>query len=88
MGAKYRLDAEKPGFLNESLELFGEINKNKDIKLAIDGKKLAPGIGHHVGEEDLCGHEETPTLGKYKFISHATHTFYQQVFSTSKHQLH
>ena len=35
---KYDVDASQPGFLEEALRLFGEINKNQDIELAFDGK--------------------------------------------------
>jgi hypothetical protein len=43
------------------LESFSAINKGKDVKLSIDGKKLAIGLGK-MGDEDLCGHEQEPTL--------------------------
>ena len=61
---QYKLDAEDPGFLNRAISMFAEVHRGKDIKLALDGKKLAFGIGDKLGEEDLCGHEQPPTLGK------------------------
>ena len=60
---KYDLDASRPGFLEEALTLFADMHQFKDIKLAFDGKKLSYGIGKKLGEEDLCGHEASPTLG-------------------------
>ena len=59
LSKKYDLDAAKPGFLEEALNLFSDRNQNKDIKLAFDGKKLAYGIGHSLGEDkrtyvDIC----------------------------------
>ena len=65
---KYEVDASKPGFLEEALTLFADMHRSKDIKLALDGKKLAYGIGQKLGEEYLCGYEACPTLGT-KFLT-------------------
>ncbi|CAG2209236.1 unnamed protein product [Mytilus edulis] len=59
--AKYTLDAAKPGLLDLSLNIVSEKLKGKDVKLSIDGKKLASGFGK-LGDEDLGGHETAPTL--------------------------
>jgi hypothetical protein len=40
-------------------------NKGKDVKLSIDGKKLAIGLGDN-GDENLGGFEVSPTLMERK----------------------
>ncbi|CAC5357935.1 unnamed protein product [Mytilus coruscus] len=60
--AKYTLDAAKPGLLDLSLKIVSEkLKGEKDVKLSIDGKKLASGFGK-LGNEDLGGHETAPIL--------------------------
>ena len=59
---QYTGDAKNPGFLNHSLDAFSKAHHNKDVKISIDGKKLASGFGKRLGEEDLCGFETKPTL--------------------------
>jgi hypothetical protein len=59
--AIYIGDAKEPGILRTSLESFSRENPGKDVKLSIDGKKLASGLGV-LGDENLCGYEMAPTL--------------------------
>ena len=59
--AEYTIDAERPGILQIPLTVFAEHHSGCDIKLSIDGKKLASGFGT-LGEEDLGGFEQAPTL--------------------------
>lgn len=59
--ARFTTDAETPGILNMSLDAFSSKHSGKDIKLSIDGKKIAVGFGKH-GDEDLDGDENPPTL--------------------------
>ena len=63
--AKFTVNVKNPGILSLSLDAFAETNKQKDVKISIDGKKLALGIGN-MGDENLCGHEKTPTLQERK----------------------
>ena len=46
--------------------MFAESNRGVDCKVSIDGKKLAYGFGSKLGDEDLDGHEEIPTLAERK----------------------
>ena len=62
---KYTLDAGSPGLLNIPLDAFANVNKGKDVKLSIDGKKLAIGLGDN-GDENLGGFEVSPTLMERK----------------------
>ena len=59
--SKFRLDASKPGLLEISLDAFATQHKGDDVKLSIDGKRIATGFGK-MGEEDLGGFESKPTL--------------------------
>ena len=63
--SKYTLDAGIPGLLNIPLDAFANVNKGKDVKLSIDGKKLAIGLGDN-GDENLGGFEVSPTLMERK----------------------
>ena len=59
------ISAEKPGIIPGALTSFRESKSTTnpvECKIAIDGKKLAYGIGKKLGEEDLGGHEDEPTL--------------------------
>ncbi|VDI03707.1 Hypothetical predicted protein [Mytilus galloprovincialis] len=58
-------DAEKTGMLHTSLDAFTKNKTGQDVKLSIDGKKLACGLGV-LGDEDLCGFENPPTLSDRK----------------------
>ena len=60
--SKYRTDVSTPGIISQSLTIFSTVHKGKDCKLSIDGKKLAYIFGKKYGEEDLGGHEASPTL--------------------------
>ena len=60
--SKFRIDSEHPGLLHSAIMSFAEGATNRDVKLAFDGKKIAIGFGSHLGEEDLSGHEQQPTL--------------------------
>ena len=37
---KFRVDVTSPGILTGGLTAFADVNKGKDCKLAIDGKKI------------------------------------------------
>ncbi|CAC5415625.1 unnamed protein product [Mytilus coruscus] len=59
--SKYTVNAENPGLLSIPLDAFAAQNIEKDVKLSIDGKKIALGLGD-VGDENLGGYETSPTL--------------------------
>jgi hypothetical protein len=61
---RHRVDANKPGILYQALDAFASSHPGEDCKLSIDGKKLSYGYGKHLGDEDLDGHEEAPTLAE------------------------
>ena len=63
---EYTEDAETTGFLNISFDAFAKFHQNEDVKISIDGKKLASRFGKEFGEEDLCGFETKPTLSERK----------------------
>jgi hypothetical protein len=63
--SKYTLDAGSPGLLNIPLDAFANVNKGNDVKLSIDGKKLAIGLGDN-GDGNLGGFEVSPTLMERK----------------------
>lgn len=63
--APYRDDATEPGILTLTLDAFAKTHQSKDVKLSIDGKRLANGFGR-VGDEDMMGHEASPTLNEKK----------------------
>ena len=58
----YRFEASKPGLLPSILEAFADQQVKQDVKLVLDGKEVAVGFGKVLGEEDLGGFEEKPTL--------------------------
>ena len=60
------MDAQTPGILNEPLKAFAKSRGKIDVKLSFDGKKLATGYGNKLGEEDIGGFEEPPTLQERK----------------------
>lgn len=61
----FRIDLEKTGMIKEGVGLFAKIHKG-DVKICLDGKKIAYGFGRRFGDEDLSGHEESPTLEERK----------------------
>ncbi|CAC5369861.1 unnamed protein product [Mytilus coruscus] len=63
--AKFSTDADKPGLLNVSLDAFATVNVKEDVKISIDGKKIALGLGT-MGDENLDGFEVCPTLKERK----------------------
>ncbi|CAC5401717.1 unnamed protein product [Mytilus coruscus] len=63
------MDAGSPGLLNIPLDAFASMNKGKDVKLSIDGKKVALGLGE-LGDENLGGHEMQLTLQERKDRPH------------------
>lgn len=63
--APYRDDDTEPGILTLTLAAFAITHQSKDVKLSIDGKRLAIEFGR-VGDEDMMGHEASPTLNKKK----------------------
>ncbi|CAC5378055.1 unnamed protein product [Mytilus coruscus] len=58
--SKYTNDASRPGLLSVTLDTFAKENRDKEVKLSIDGKKLAIGFGE-MGDGDLSGFESKPT---------------------------
>ena len=56
----------KPGVLKFTLDACAKSHPGNDCKIAIDGKKIAYGFGKLLGDEDLCGHEDAPTLTERK----------------------
>ena len=58
----FKVDASKPGVLECALDAFAKAHPDADCKLSLDGKKLAYGFGKVLGDEDLDGNEEKPTL--------------------------
>lgn len=44
VSSEYTLDAEKPGIMEKSLEVFSKFFNESDVKLSIDGKKISSGI--------------------------------------------
>ena len=63
---KYKVNVSSPGIIHDSLDAFSAIHPNKEVKLSIDGKKIAYGYGKKLGEEDLGGFEEEPKLEERK----------------------
>ena len=61
----YTNDTSHPGLLNVALDAFANENRNNEVKLSIDGKKLAIGFGE-MRDEDLSGFESPPTLSERK----------------------
>ena len=61
---KYKISAEEPGLIPEALSSFKEAKGDGSVqcKISIDGKKLAYGFGKKLGDENMGGHEDTPTL--------------------------
>lgn len=53
---------DKPGILEKNIEIFSEVNAGNSCKICLDGKKIATGFGKKLGDVDLFGHEEKPTL--------------------------
>ena len=60
--SKDTVDANKPGIIGNSMQTFANAYPGVDCKISIDGKKIAYGFGKRLGDEDLCGHEDVPTL--------------------------
>ena len=66
-----------------------------DCKICIDGKKLAVGFGKKLGDEDLAGHEERPTLmerqvlhnSELDILQHATDMLTEQEFEKTLMEL-
>ena len=65
-GAAYKTNTKNPGIIGDLLHCFAQSNIGKDVKLSMDGKKITIGFGKHLGEEDLGGFEEAPTLSDRK----------------------
>ena len=63
--AVYKMDSSKPGLLSIPLDEFSNNHQGQDVKLSVDGKKIAVGYGD-LGEEDLGGLEQPPTLSERK----------------------
>ena len=51
-----------PGVISDAINSFYEIHSEKDVKISIDCKNHSLGCGKNLGEEDLRGFEEHPTL--------------------------
>jgi hypothetical protein len=63
--SKYTLDAENPGLLRIPFDSFAANNADNDVKLSIDGTKIALGL-EEAGDENLGGYEVAPTLQERK----------------------
>ena len=57
-----KLECENPGIFEDVLDKFAQDHKIDSCKVAIDGKRLNSGFGKHLGDVDLFGHENEPTL--------------------------
>lgn len=62
----YGDDATEPEILTLTLDAFAKTHQSKDVKLSIDGRRLAIGFGR-VGDEDMIGHDASPTLNEKKW---------------------
>lgn len=81
-------DAENPGMLHTSLDAFTRNKTGQDVKLSIDGKKLASGVGGVLGDGDLCGFESAPTLTDRKTTLQAElNTLNEVKYITEKNSL-
>lgn len=60
--SKSKINADHPGVLQHSVETFANAYGEVDCKISLDGKKIAYGFGNKIGDENICGHEEPPTL--------------------------
>ena len=63
---KFKIHVSSPGLIDDSLKTFASAKQGKDVKISVDGKKIAYGFGKSLGEEDLGGFEEAPTLPERK----------------------
>ncbi|CAH1799200.1 unnamed protein product [Owenia fusiformis] len=60
--ARFKDIMETPGLCKDVIKEFANVHKGEDIKISIDGKKIAIGFGKKLGDEDLNGNEPQPTL--------------------------
>lgn len=60
--SKSKINADHPGVLQHSVETFANAYGEVDCKISLNGKKIAYGFGKKIGDENICGHEEPPTL--------------------------
>jgi len=62
----HTLDCSKPGIMDKNIDLLTCDKDVKCFKINIDGKKIATGFGKTLGDVDLFGHEQSPTLEERK----------------------
>ena len=59
----FKHNVSKPAVIYGMLDQFAQVNHpRRPVKLSIDDKKIAIGFSGELGEEDLNGHEQRPTL--------------------------
>ena len=58
---KYKLEVLNPGIMDTLIDSYTDAFPDTSVKLSMDEKTLCYGLGKG-GEEDLCGHETSPTL--------------------------
>ncbi len=63
---KQDISCENPGILTANIKKFSSEKLNKSYKVCIDGKKISSGFGRTLGDVDLFGHEESPSLTERK----------------------
>ena len=56
------LNCDQPGVLEGNIKVFAESNSNISCKICIDGNKISSGFGKKLGDVNLFGYEENPTL--------------------------
>ena len=61
-------NCEFPGIIETNIRLAANNTERKGFKISIDGKKISGGFGKSLGDVDLVGHEEKPTLQEEKTI--------------------
>ena len=54
--------AKQPGVIEDNIKLMKSTNSDVSYKICIDGKKISSGFGKELGDVDLFGFEEKPTL--------------------------
>ena len=56
------IKCSKPGILETNLDLIAKMKGNQSFKLCVDGKKISSGFGQILGDVDLFGFEDDPSL--------------------------
>ena len=58
---KYKLEVLNPGIMDTLIDSYTDAFPDTSVKLSMDEKTLRYGLAKG-GEDDLCGHETSPTL--------------------------